>query len=261
MRRHLAAPAERLSNNDRHQLRGQRAIQRRPGNDAAAGARYAAAFLRSPAMLVDSATLIVYVPVVTAMALTPGSDTLFILSRSLASGAAAGFVTGLGICTGLAIFAAAVGLGLAGIFDYSPLAYDIVRGAGVLYLLFLAFQAFKASAAPIPSAAAPAPRALARFFHQGLLNNLANPKAAVFFVALFPQFLVPSRGNLLGQALVLITIANAIEMVVVAIIALSAGRLGRLLARNPLVGRVQQRLVGCIFIGLAARLALADRRP
>jgi threonine/homoserine/homoserine lactone efflux protein len=212
-------------------------------------------------MLVDSATLILYVPVVTAMALTPGSDTLFILSRSLANGPAAGFVTGLGICSGLYLFATAAGLGLAGIFDYSPLAYDIVRGAGVLYLLYLAVQAFKASAAPVPAAAAPAPRALARFFRQGLLNNLANPKAAVFFVALFPQFLVPSRGNLLGQALVLITIANAIEIVVVAAIALSAGRLGRFLARNKLVARIQHRLVGCIFIGLAARLALSERRP
>jgi threonine/homoserine/homoserine lactone efflux protein len=212
-------------------------------------------------MLVDSATLILYVPVVTAMALTPGSDTLFVLSRSLASGAAAGFVTGLGICTGLYIFAATAGLGLAGIFDYSPLAYDVVRGAGVLYLLFLASQAFTTSATPVPAAAAPAPRALARFFRQGLLNNLANPKAAVFFVALFPQFLVPSRGNLLFQALVLITIANVIEIVVVAAIALSAGRLGRFLARNPLVARIQHRLVGCVFVGLAARLAFADRRP
>ncbi len=212
-------------------------------------------------MLVDSATLILYVPIVTAMALTPGSDTLFILSRSLANGAAAGFVTGLGICAGLYIFAAAAGLGLAGIFDYSPLAYDIVRGAGVLYLLYLAWQAFKASGAVAPSAAALAPHSLARFFWQGLLNDLANPKAAVFFVALFPQFLVPSRGNMLGQALVLNTIGNAIEIVVVAIIALSAGNLGRFLARNPLVARIQHRVVGCVFIGLAARLAFSERRP
>jgi threonine/homoserine/homoserine lactone efflux protein len=120
---------------------------------------------------------------------------------------------------------------------------------------------FMASATPFLAAPAPAPRALARFFRQGLLNNLANPKAAVFFVALFPQFLVPSRGNLLFQALVLITIANVIEIVVVAAIALSAGRLGRFLARNPLVARIQHRLVGCVFVGLAARLAFADRRP
>jgi threonine/homoserine/homoserine lactone efflux protein len=212
-------------------------------------------------MLVDTATLLLFVPVVTAMALTPGPDTLFILSRSLASGAAAGFATGLGICAGLYIFAAAAGLGLAGIFDYSPLAYDIVRGAGVLYLLCLAWQAFTASSKRAPSTAAPAPYSLTRFFWQGLLNDLANPKAAMFFVALFPQFLVPSRGNMLGQALVLNTIGNAIEIVVVAIIALAAGRLGRFLARNPLVARLQQWLVGCVFIGLAARLAFSERRP
>ncbi len=212
-------------------------------------------------MLVDNATLILYVPIVTAMALTPGPDTLFVLSRSLANGAAAGFATGLGICAGLYIFAAAAGLGLAGIFDYSPLAYDIVRGAGVLYLLALAWQAFKASGTPAPAAAAPAPHSLARFFWQGLLNDLANPKAAMFFVALFPQFLVPERGNMLGQALVLNTIGNAIEIVVVAAIALSAGHVGRLLARNPIVARIQQWFVGCVFIGLAARLAFSERRP
>jgi threonine/homoserine/homoserine lactone efflux protein len=211
-------------------------------------------------MLLDSATLLVYVPVVTAMALTPGSDTLFILSRSLASGPAAGFVTGLGICAGLYLFAAAAGLGLAGIFDYSPLAYDVVRGGGVLYLLYLAWQSFKAADAPAPAEATPVAHSLARFFWQGLLNDLANPKAAMFFVALFPQFLAPSRGDVLGQALVLITIANAIEIVVVAVIALSAGRLGRFLARNPLVARIQHRIVGCIFIGLAARIAFSERR-
>jgi threonine/homoserine/homoserine lactone efflux protein len=83
----------------------------------------------------------------------------------------------------------------------------------------------------------------------------------MFFVALFPQFLVPDRGNMLGQALVLNTIGNAIEIVVVAIIALSAGNLGRFLARNPLVARSQHRVVGCVFIGLAARLAFSERRP
>lgn len=212
-------------------------------------------------MLVDTATLLLFVPTVTAMALTPGPDTLFVLSRSLADGAAAGFATGLGICAGLYIYAAAAGLGLAGIFDYSPLAYDIVRGAGVLYLLALAWQAFRASRPPAQAAAAPASRSLLRFFWQGLLNDLANPKAAMFFVALFPQFLVPSRGNMLGQALVLNTIGNAIEIVVVAVVAVSAGRIGRFLARNPLAARLQQWLVGCVFIGLAARLALSERRP
>ena len=212
-------------------------------------------------MLVDTATLILYVPIVTAMALTPGPDTLFILSRSLASGAGAGFATGLGICAGLTIFAAAAGLGLAGIFDYSPLAYDVVRMAGVCYLVYLAWQSFRSAGAPAPVAAPPAPRSLARFFWQGLLNDLTNPKAVVFFVALFPQFLVPARGNMLGQALVLITIANAIEIVVVAIVAVAAGRLGRFLARNPLVARLQQWFVGCVFLAFAARLAFAERRP
>jgi threonine/homoserine/homoserine lactone efflux protein len=213
------------------------------------------------AMLVDTAILILYVPIVTAMALTPGPDTLFILSRSLASGAAAGFATGLGICAGLYIFAAAAGLGLAGIFDYSPLAYDIIRLAGIVYLVYLAWQSFRVSGSPALVAAKPTRRSLARFFWQGLLNDLSNPKAVVFFVALFPQFLVPARGHMLGQALVLVTIANAIEIVVVAIIAIAAGRLGRFLARNPLVARIQQWFVGCVFLAFAARLAFADRRP
>lgn len=212
-------------------------------------------------MLVDDATLLLYVPVVTAMALTPGPDTLFILSRSLASGAAAGFATGLGICAGLYIFAAAAGLGLAGIFDYSPLAYDIVRIAGVVYLLYLAWRSFRAAGTPAPVALQRAPWSLLRFFWQGLLNDLTNPKAVAFFVALFPQFLVPARGNMLGQALALSTIANAIEIVVVAIIAVAAGRIGRFLARNPLVARVQQCFVGCVFVAFAARLAFSERRP
>lgn len=212
-------------------------------------------------MLVDAATLLLYVPIVTAMALTPGPDTLFILSRSLASGAAAGFATGLGICAGLYVFAIAAGLGLAGIFDYSPLAYDVVRVAGIAYLLALAWQSFRVAGPPAPVALRPTPRSLARFFWQGLLNDLTNPKAVVFFVALFPQFLVPARGNMLGQALVLSTIGNAIEIIVVALIAMAAGRLGRFLARNPLVARIQQWFVGCVFLAFAARLAFADRRP
>jgi threonine/homoserine/homoserine lactone efflux protein len=212
-------------------------------------------------MIVDDATLLLYVPIATAMALTPGPGTLFILSRSLASGAVAGFATGLGICAGLYIFAAAAGLGLAGIFDLSPLAYEIVRAAGIVYLLFLALQSFRTARLPAPVAVRRSARSFARFFWQGVVNDLTNPKAVFFFVALFPQFLVPERGNMLGQALVLNTIGNAISIVVVTIIALAAGRLGRFLARNPLAARIQQWLVGCVFIGLAARLAFSERRP
>lgn len=216
-------------------------------------------------MPVTYATLLIYVPVVVGMALTPGPDALFVLSRSIVNGPTAGIATALGTCAGLYLYAAAVGLGLAGVFDYSPLAYNIIRIVGIAYLLYLAWQCFRTPntlpTAHVASAnRSPARASWAKFFLQGVLNDLTNPKAVLFFIALFPQFLEPAQGDLLGQAIFLNTIGNALNMMVLSLIAIGAGRLGRWRARNPRIARLQQWLVGCIFVGLAARLAVTGRQ-
>lgn len=210
-------------------------------------------------MPIDLATLAVFVPVVIGMSLTPGPDALFVLSRSIANGPMAGIMTALGTCAGLYVYAGAIGLGLSGVFAYSPLAFDIIRTFGVLYLIYLAWQSFRSAVPTAPQATGAARGSPLRFFWQGVVNDLTNPKAVLFFVAFFPQFLVPAHGNLFLQAMILNTIGNIVNMAVLAFVAVGAGKLARWLGRHPRIARIQQWFVGCIFLGLAARLAFTAR--
>ena len=124
-----------------------------------------------------------------ALAVTPGPDMLLSLSRSLAQGSRAGIVSALGSAAGFYVHAVAAALGLSGAFAYVPAAYDAVRYAGALYLAFLAWQLLRSGAVLPVSPARVGPASLSRIFRQAFLVNLLNPKAILFFIALFPQFL------------------------------------------------------------------------
>ncbi|MXP62583.1 LysE family translocator [Roseomonas sp. M0104] len=207
----------------------------------------------------DLSTLALFAAACLALAITPGPDMLLVASRSLSQGRAAGFATLAGIQAGIYGHALAAALGLSQLFVLVPLAYDAVRYAGAAYLLWLAWKAFRA-----PAPAASPPPGLRRapvgaMFRQGLLTNLLNPKVALFVLALFPQFLRPEAGSVLAQTMVLATVLNVIGATVNGGVILAAGRIGRTLSGGRL-GRAPQFLLGAVFAGLAARLALEGQR-
>ena len=204
----------------------------------------------------DFATLALFSAACLALAATPGPDMLLVASRSASQGRAAGFASLAGIQAGIYAHALAAALGLSQLLAAMPAAYDAVRYAGAAYLLVLAMQAFFGRDVR-PSATSVAPRRSAlKMFRQGLLTNLLNPKVALFVLALFPQFLAVERGSVLVQMLVLATVLNLVSLFVNGLVILAAGRLARSLESRCRFRRASRMLMGTVFAGLAARLAI-----
>lgn len=209
--------------------------------------------------MMDLATLLTFTAMAFALIVTPGPDMLLLMTRSVAQGSLAGFVTLAGIFLGCYFHALVAGLSLSGALLISPVTFEIVRIAGAAYLLWLALAALRGSGGfQAPSAEAPRV-ALGAVFRQGVLTNILNPKVALFFIALFPQFMIPDPDTALAQAMVFASVLNLVGLFVNGAIILAAGRFGAFLARRPGFVRWQNRLLGGLFAALALRLAF-DRR-
>ena len=209
--------------------------------------------------MMDAATLLTFTLMALALVVTPGPDMLLLMTRSVAQGPTAGFVTLAGIFLGCYFHALVAGLSLAGVLLVAPVTFDIVRIAGAAYLLWLAVQAIRGSGGFRPPSADTPRVALGAVFRQGVLTNILNPKVALFFLALFPQFMRADPGTALVEALVLASVLNLVGLFVNGAIILAAGRLGTFLARRPAFVRWQNRLLGVMFAGLALRLVFERR--
>ena len=207
----------------------------------------------------DLGTLALFAAAALALCATPGPDMLLIASRSVSQGKASGFATLAGIQVGTYFLALAAALGLAQLFLFVPVAYDIVRYAGAAYLLYLAWQQFRSSGAVPAPAAGTSRHSIGTVFRQGLVTNLLNPKMALFVLALFPQFLDPAAGSVALQVMVLATVLNLIGILVNGAVILMASGLGQAFSRRTRFRRLPQLLLGTVFAGLAVRL-VADGR-
>ncbi|MBI3452751.1 MAG: LysE family translocator [Rhodospirillales bacterium] len=212
-------------------------------------------------MLPDGSLLAAFAIASLAVILLPGPDTIYVVSRSVGQGRKAGMVATLGISSGLVIHLTAATLGISGLFLYAPLAYDVIRYLGVLYLLYLAWRAFTdADVDPLAFTADTARRRLSRAWSEALLTNLFNPKIVIFFIAFLPQFADPAKGSIPLQIFSLglcFMVAGLLYMVV---IALTFGLFGNWLKQRPLYWRIQRWTMGTALGGLAVWLALPDRR-
>lgn len=194
------------------------------------------------------------------MVLTPGPNMVYLLSRSICQGRAAGVISLLGVIAGFVIHMLAAAVGLSAIFMAVPFAFEALKWAGAIYLLWLAWQAVRPGAlSPLQPQALPAdpPR---RLFLMGFATNLLNPKVAMFYLALFPQFVDPERGSVLAQSLVLGAVQMSVSFAVNLLIALSAAGIASWFSRHPAWLAAQRYVMGGVLAGLALRLALEERR-
>lgn len=207
----------------------------------------------------DAHSLLLFVGAGLLLNITPGPDLLYILGRSVSQGRAAGVVSALGIGAGCLVHVAAAALGLSALLLALPHAYDLVRWAGALYLVFLGLRALRSPVASLEvKALAPVP--LGRIFLQGAITNVLNPKVALFFLAFLPQFANPARGPIAPQLLLLGTIFAVDGTLVCVAFALFASRIGDWLRSRYGVSRLLDRATGGLFLALGLRLALFDRR-
>lgn len=192
------------------------------------------------------------------LAIAPGPDNLFVLTQSALQGRKAGLLVVTGLCTGLLFHTTAVALGVAVIFKTSELAFTLLKVAGAVYLLYLAWGAFKSGATTIEGKSNPVLNS-GQLYRRGIFMNVTNPKVSIFFLAFLPQFASPARGSLGWQMLELGLVFILSAILVFGAIALAAGSLGEWLNRSSRVQRMINWLAGTVFIGLAVKLLLTER--
>lgn len=208
-------------------------------------------------------TLITFFGVSLLLGLTPGPDNLFVLVQSAQRGWRAGMAVVLGLCVGLVVHTAAVALGLAAVFAASAMAFTALKWCGAAYLAYLAWQALRAPAAlaceAAPTAAVASGPSGRRMVARGAVMSLTNPKVLVFFLAFLPQFADPARGPVAWQLMVLGAVFIVATLLVFGAIACFTGAFGALLQRSARAQTVLNRVAGLVFLGLAVRLATAER--
>lgn len=190
------------------------------------------------------------------MVLTPGPNMAYLVSRSICQGRGAGLISLMGVGTGFVIFLMATVLGLTAVLSAVPLAFDIIRWAGAAYLAWLAWNALRPGGhSPFQVRDLP-PDNPRRLYTMGLVTNLLNPKAAMLYLSLLPQFIDPARGSVLAQGLELGAVQISISLSVNAIFILIGGGIARFLAGQPVWARVQRMVMGSVLAGLAAHMAI-----
>lgn len=209
-------------------------------------------------MLIPVETLLIFIPTALALNMTPGNDMLFCLGQGIKSGPRAGLAASFGIATGAMIHTLLAGLGLAAVVAAHPVALEILRWAGIGYLLWLAIQSFRDRSGVLKPAKT-APATALKAWRDGIVVNLLNPKIIVFVLAFIPQFVDPARGSVLAQFLILGMLLNIGGTIINCLVGGFAGKLGQFLSRSARLARAFQIFTGCVFLALAARLAF-DRR-
>lgn len=194
------------------------------------------------------------------MALTPGPNMVYLISRSISQGKRAGMVSLGGVALGFIFYMLSAVIGLTALVMAIPVAYDVLRFAGAGYLAWLAWNALKPGAASPFAIRELTPHSDAKLFAMGLFTNLLNPKAAVLYLSLLPQFMHPETGNMLLQGVILGATQIAASVTVNGIMILAAGSVATFLATRPTWAMVQRWLMGTVLGALAVRMALDARR-
>ena len=207
----------------------------------------------------NAESLTTFILASTLLSLAPGPDNIFVLTQSALYGRKSGIIITLGLCSGLIVHTTAVALGVAAIFMVSTVAFTALKLIGAAYLLYLAWQALKASAQPLSSVSATAIPGLLALYRRGIVMNLSNPKVAIFFLAFLPQFTDPSTGNMTFQLFLLGIVFILVALVVFSAIACLAGLIAELFKRSAKAQVILNRISALVFAGLAVRLAFASR--
>lgn len=208
----------------------------------------------------STTTLVTFALVAFGLVITPGPNMIYLISRAITQGRFAGLISLGGVALGFVVYMLCAALGITALLFAVPYAYDALRMGGAAYLLWLAWQAVKPGGqSPFQVRALPvdSPRKL---FAMGFLTNLLNPKIAMLYLSLLPQFIDPAAGHVFAQSIALGFTQIAVSISVNGMIALTAGSIAAFLATRPIWLLIQRWLMGTVLAGLALRLALDSRR-
>jgi len=208
----------------------------------------------------NTTTLITFAAVALGMVLTPGPNMIYLISRSITQGRVAGLISLGGVALGFVFYMLCSAFGITALLLAVPYAYDALRFAGAAYLLWLAWQAVKPGGrSPFQVQQLPVDGP-AKLFTMGLVTNLLNPKIAMLYLSLLPQFIDPAQGSVLSQSVALGAVQIVISVSVNSMIAIAAGSIALFLGTRPSWLLIQRWLMGTVLAGLAGRMAVESRR-
>jgi threonine/homoserine/homoserine lactone efflux protein len=216
--------------------------------------------------MLDLPTFLTFYMAVLALQLAPGPDMILLLSRGVGQGRRTAVLTAIGmtLVAGL-VQLPLLALGVTSLIQASSLAFDVLRWAGALYLIWIGAKLLVGSFRNSHKLVRKAPQPISDIaaLRQGMINNLTNPKAMVFMLAFLPQFVDPASGwPVTAQLLFLGAVQKLSGFVVLGGVALGTGTIGDWLARRPGLIAWQERFAGLIMVGLGLRLALSgDASP
>ncbi|WP_170573766.1 LysE family translocator [Ruegeria atlantica] len=205
--------------------------------------------------MIETVTLLAFIPAALALNFTPGADMMFCFGQGLRSGSRPALVASAGISLGLMVHVLLAGLGLGAAVNSLPWLFDVIRWMGVAYLMYLAWGAIRNGAVSAEAPEKPTSHA----FRDGMIVNLTNPKVILFVLAFIPQFVNPATGSILPQFLIFGVIIALGGFVVNGLVGIFAGGAGKVLISNPRASRIMGWVTGGIFTALAVRLAIMER--
>ncbi|MDQ0894639.1 LysE family translocator [Agromyces ramosus] len=195
------------------------------------------------------------------MALTPGPNMVYLVSRSVSQGWRAGMVSMAGTAVGFVVYMTMANLGLAAVFIVVPWLYTALKVAGAIYLLWLAYKTLRPGGMALFETRDLPRDSAGKLFRMGLVTNLLNPKAALMYLALIPQFVDQAAGNVVAQGFQLGAIQIVVAMLVNGAIILAAGSIAVFLQRKPTWIRWQRWVTGTLLGAVGVKLALDAPAP
>jgi len=203
--------------------------------------------------------LLLFASIIVVLALAPGPDVIYITTRGMAQGRKAALLSTIGICIGYLVYTMLAALGLSALLQSSALAFDIVRYAGAIYLVYLGIRSLLSKAGG-PLTKGEVNVALpSRILRQGILTSMLNPKGILVFAALLPQFVNAHLGSVPLQMTAFGLTFTLICLCIYGGYAYLSGSLGEKLATRPRFASVLKYLTGSVLIGLGARLLFLER--
>lgn len=209
--------------------------------------------------MIEFSNLLMFIGASFILCLVPGPDNIYVLTQGMTKSKKAAFITTLGLTTGLIIHTSAAAFGISAIFQTSEMAFNIVKYVGALYLMYIAYQAFKFRNEPLDLSVQDSKGELKKLYLKGFIMNILNPKVSIFFLAFLPQFVTPENGNFILQMITLGSIFMVITVLVFSFIGIAGNMLSSKLLEKPSIVKYMNILTSFVLVSLGLKLALSSR--
>ena len=207
--------------------------------------------------MLDFQTLLVFTGAVMLLLISPGPSMAFVMSHGFTCGWRGGMAAAFGIAVADLILTVLTATGITGLVAAWPPSFDIIRYSGALYLLWMAYKALASKSIGAVSRGSAIP--LKSIFVRAMLNSLLNPKALLFFLVFLPQFVVPEKGMIAQQIVMLGAVLTLLAWVFHAVLGAFGGAFQRQLTGSGRFARLQPRVLASVLALLAVRLVVMGR--